>query len=640
MTRPNIQIPKEFAINGEKNDFTAEKIQSGFDNLNPDVLAGDNLNKLIDDTYKGINGVLDLYNGIVLHEITTTYDDKAVVGKFIDDNFKLYRSLQNENLGHDVTETEYWEELKLGGGAGLQMFDTVLKDHVLTFEESKGLALQGTYVYKTAVSGARYGYPDFYNKCVEEFGESVNTETVNGVTVKVHSNGHKFYDIADKTAIDEFFNSMGSAWFYGVDTANERIFLPRNNNFVQLATDTSQVGESVEAGLPNITGSADSGVSKAEYTIFSGAFKASGNAKPNISGNSPSQYYGLGFDASLSNPIYGKSNTVQPPAVKKILYMVVGNTEVTSSITNVTEITTSENDTIPLFTAQYFDFTPNNPSWLKAGTQQNSGGIYTTAYNTLVNCLTNNTYNLKVIDTTDMVVGVDYSEYWKVDQTNMTFTTPTSVSNKALTGAVVGNGITLGLTDGSKNVGVNVIRGNGFSGHTSAFGTSIGTTVSVEDIMPNNTYGITSDPTKSGIIAEESTAQLYFKVANAVQNLELMDAGKIGEQLATKTDMLQASGASMPSDKYIDLTLGASGTQYTAPANGWLYLRKRGNNGQYGTISNSTKGFGDERSTAVSNEVCSIMIYASKGDKLAVAYTLSGTTEKFKFIYAEGAKND
>ena len=61
---------------------------------------------------------------------------------------------------------------------------------------------------------------------------------------------------------------------------------------------------------------------------------------------------------------------------------------------------------------------------------------------------------------------------------------------------------------------------------------------------------------------------LYYYVGETVQNANLIDAGRIGEQLSTKTDMLQASGAGMPSSKYIDLTLGKSGTKYTAPANG------------------------------------------------------------------------
>lgn len=215
---------------------------------------------------------------------------------------------------------------KKDGGTGLQMFDTILKDRILTYEESKGLALQGTYVYKEALAGSRYGYPDFYNKVIEEFNQATTIETLNGVTVKVHSNGHKFYNIADKTGIDEFFNAMGTAWFYGVDTTNERIFLPRNNYFDQATGDISEVGKSIEAGLPNITG----GFNAVELTDgtqkVSGAFIAGGMAGQPSGTASDGSQTGFTFDASLSNPIYSNSDTVQPNAVKKLLYICVGNT--------------------------------------------------------------------------------------------------------------------------------------------------------------------------------------------------------------------------------------------------------------------------------------------------------------------------
>ena len=54
-TKPNITIPESFAANGVKVDFDNNKILNGFDRIQPDVLAGDNLNKFIDDTYKGLN---------------------------------------------------------------------------------------------------------------------------------------------------------------------------------------------------------------------------------------------------------------------------------------------------------------------------------------------------------------------------------------------------------------------------------------------------------------------------------------------------------------------------------------------------------------------------------------------------------
>ena len=65
-TKPDISIPTSFADTGQKTDFTEEKLQNGFDSINPDVLTGDNLNKFIDDTYKGLNYSIDsieyLYN--------------------------------------------------------------------------------------------------------------------------------------------------------------------------------------------------------------------------------------------------------------------------------------------------------------------------------------------------------------------------------------------------------------------------------------------------------------------------------------------------------------------------------------------------------------------------------------------------
>jgi hypothetical protein len=99
------------------------------------------------------------------------------------------------------------------------------------------------------------------------------------------------------------------------------------------------------------------------------------------------------------------------------------------------------------------------------------------------------------------------------------------------------------------------------------------------------------------------------------------------------------SGLGMPSDRYIDLTLGASGSTYTAPANGKYYLAK---------ISGAT-GF---RNIALSNVTAHYLVHdfsentigitlnanleAKKGDIVRIDYTSTGSTIDFKFIYAEG----
>ena len=218
--------------------------------------------------------------------------------------------------------------------AGFNLFDIKLIDRVLDYEESKGWALQGSYVYKDTIAGSRYGYPDFYAKCLEEKEAGTATEVTLGdsvITMYINSNGHQFYDIADKDAVDTWFETYGTAWFYGIDTENERVFLPRNNYFEQLTVDVSEVGQSVKAGLPNITGIAYLGDLP---NLVGGAFAYGGQIAGGAGGGGTIDHF-ANFNASLSSPIYGNSSTVQPNAVKKLLYICVGNTTNYEGVTEV-----------------------------------------------------------------------------------------------------------------------------------------------------------------------------------------------------------------------------------------------------------------------------------------------------------------
>lgn len=86
---------------------------------------------------------------------------------------------------------------------------------------------------------------------------------------------------------------------------------------LQTATGTQTLGEEVAAGLPNVTG--------ALYSQFlcmsserTGALSAPANWNtPRYGYTAGSSGFGSGISMNLSggNSIYGKSNTVQPPAV-------------------------------------------------------------------------------------------------------------------------------------------------------------------------------------------------------------------------------------------------------------------------------------------------------------------------------------
>lgn len=81
---------------------------------------------------------------------------------------------------------------------------------------------------------------------------------------------------------------------------------------LQGATGSQVPGETVEAGLPNITGNLDMG-NNTGFGSATGAFRLSVAGSYSGAANGAG-YKNSSFDASRSNSIYGKSETVQPAA--------------------------------------------------------------------------------------------------------------------------------------------------------------------------------------------------------------------------------------------------------------------------------------------------------------------------------------
>lgn len=84
------------------------------------------------------------------------------------------------------------------------------------------------------------------------------------------------------------------------------------------ATDAQITGTTVEAGLPNITGHAGPDEGSGFYAVNRpnayGAFYGGGKSYNWATGGQQTPGKDLCFDASRSSPIYGSSDTVQPPA--------------------------------------------------------------------------------------------------------------------------------------------------------------------------------------------------------------------------------------------------------------------------------------------------------------------------------------
>lgn len=119
--------------------------------------------------------------------------------------------------------------------------------------------------------------------------------------------------------------------------------LPKFTGIIEGTNDVEELGDVVEAGLPNITGSIPTHI---PWTSAggTGALYSTSQSYNFVNGsNSQTIVNGIYVDASLSNSIYGKSSTVQPQTTKVFYYIVVSNSSKTDIQVDIDEIATDLN---------------------------------------------------------------------------------------------------------------------------------------------------------------------------------------------------------------------------------------------------------------------------------------------------------
>ena len=133
--------------------------------------------------------------------------------------------------------------------------------------------------------------------------------------------------------------------------------------------------------------------------------------------------------------------------------------------------------------------------------------------------------------------------------------------------------------------------------------------------------------------AEEAATTLSAKANKDMDNLSADGKGEIAY-------------LSMPSNSYIDIPLGSSGSTYTAPANGFIFLTKTTGTGQSynqacqlfvnGDGTRSGCIYMASMMTNPPQSTCSTWIPVKKNDVITYSYTASGALAHFRFVYAQG----
>ena len=276
-----------------------------------------------------VNGVLKtisyqtcymLQEGIPEYDIGTEYSNTSIVKSVNGTRLDFYISLQNNNVGHALSDTDYWTKATLNAGKNIGEIVT----SVIPLSDSGLHLLDGTVLSGSGV------YADFVNYIASIYDASLSYFTTE----------------ADwQNSVSKY----GSCGKFVYDSVNNTVRLPKIVGFIEGTSGVSALGNLTQAGLPNITASLRvSSVSGAPQLVqsSSGAFTNTGDIEGgtgHIDATSGAFYQDVNFNASRSSSIYGNSSTVQPQAIKVLYYIVVATSTKTDIQVDIDEIATDLN---------------------------------------------------------------------------------------------------------------------------------------------------------------------------------------------------------------------------------------------------------------------------------------------------------
>lgn len=489
----------------------------------------------------------------------------------------IYKSKLDENINHspgDDTEEIYWTPFK-AGDSGSGGLEVCDIGMSLYIDETKGLRrwLNGQIV---VINQNTQGFLTRLKKIVALYPSLLTTEE-NWQAAKTLS----------------AFGQVGKFVFnYAQDEETvESVRLPAVVN-VQGLLDLQNLGMTVKAGLPNIEGMVYYG--HGYLANATGAFyRGVPRELPRTTDGKVEKDYELLFDASRSNPIYGATDTVQEEAIQYPYYIQIATGQETEvNITNEIEL----NNPFFFGMSQYFNVEPNNLSRLKSDGMYKPKSVYPDYYNWILENVNKGLEGFKGQEGYCFIATDSSSYYWWVS------------TESPVVGASVYRydaGVNSMFFDGT----VETLTSNGFT---------------FTSIFESSSYTVTRDSSKDTSILHPTAwitdNDFEINTSDETFKLPLLDGSEC-----------------LVSDRYIDLTLQASGTKYTAVANGFVFFEKLNtSNTQFVKGTNLSSGYADISYGTYSGSTPSILLKVKRGDIFSIDYDAAGVTNSFRFIYARG----
>lgn len=188
------------------------------------------------------------------------------------------------------------------------------------------------------------------------------------------------------------------------------------------------------------------------------------------------------------------------------------------------------------------------------------------------------------------------------------------------------NGATINLTDDNLNLFLNnYLKEN------------ISITYNFYQAGVDNYITVNQNTSGGWVYSPLSTEKDGIQLSYDNNTLKVNDSGQLYTDISSMNQQL--SGLSLPDvTKVTELTLGASGTTYTAPGNGYFFLDTDSNNntGYIEFVSPSAVYYEYKYPTYTTTQPLQILFPCLKGDIVTVVYQNISSRRTFKFIYASG----